>query len=73
MNDGYTTFATDKWHNKEASFLRGFQRGKAVSFGGMADHTKVPVVDLSSEGKFVNKRTGEKFSSELFTNATNSP
>jgi len=65
----YTTFATGKWHNREASFLRGFQRGKALFFGGMADHTKVPVVDLSPEGKLINKRTGKKFSSELFTNA----
>ncbi len=67
--NGYTTFATGKWHNKEESFLRGFQKGKAVFFGGMADHTKVPVVDLSPEGRFINKRTGENFSSELFTNA----
>ncbi len=67
--NGYTTFATGKWHNKEESFLRGFQKGKAVFFGGMADHTKVPVIDLSPAGQFVNKRTGERFSSELFTNA----
>lgn len=67
--NGYITFATGKWHNREESFLRGFQRGKAIFFGGMADHTKVPVVDLSAEGRLVNKRIGEKFSSELFTNA----
>jgi arylsulfatase A-like enzyme len=67
--NGYTTFATGKWHNKEESFLRGFEKGKAVFFGGMADHTQVEVVDLSPEGKFVNKRTGEKFSSELFADA----
>ncbi len=67
--NGYVTFATGKWHNREESFLRGFQRGKAVFFGGMADHTKVPVVDLSQEGKLVNERIGDKFSSELFTNA----
>jgi arylsulfatase A-like enzyme len=35
----------------------------------MADHTKVPVVDLSPEGRLINERAGEKFSSELFTNA----
>jgi arylsulfatase A-like enzyme len=67
--NGYTTFATGKWHNKEESFLRGFEIGKALYFGGMADHTKVPVVDLGPGGTFVNKRVGEKFSSELFTNA----
>ena len=67
--NGYTTFATGKWHNKEESFLRGFEKGKALYFGGMADHTKVPVVDLGPEGNFINKRVGENFSSELFTNA----
>jgi arylsulfatase A-like enzyme len=67
--NGYTTFGTGKWHNKEESFLRGFERGKAIFFGGMADHTKVPVVDLSPTGRLVNERTGEKFSSELFTSA----
>ncbi|UCC99044.1 MAG: sulfatase-like hydrolase/transferase [Phycisphaerales bacterium] len=67
--NGYTTFATGKWHNREESFLRGFERGKAIFFGGMADHTKVPVVDLSPAGRLVNRRTGDKFSSELFTNA----
>ena len=67
--NGYTTFATGKWHNKEQSFLRGFEIGEALYFGGMADHTKVSVVDLGPEGEFVNKRVGDKFSSELFTNA----
>ena len=67
--NGYTTFATGKWHNQEESFLRGFETGKALYFGGMADHTKVSVVDLGPEGKFINERVGEKFSSELFTNA----
>ena len=67
--NGYTTFATGKWHNQEESFLRGFETGKALYFGGMGDHTKVSVVDLGPEGKFINERVGEKFSSELFTNA----
>jgi len=67
--NGYTTFATGKWHNREESFLRGFERGKAVFMGGMADHTRVPVADLSPTGKLVNERTGEEFSSELFTSA----
>ena len=67
--NGYTTFATGKWHNKEESFLRGFEKGKALYFGGMADHTKVQVVDLGPDEQFINKRVGKKFSSELFTNA----
>ena len=67
--NGYTTFGTGKWHNKEESFLRGFEKGKAVFFGGMSDHTKVPIVDLSRTGELINNRVGQKFSSELFVNA----
>lgn len=67
--NGYSTFATGKWHNGEPSWLRAFQRGKAVMFGGMSDHTKVPVKDLGPDGKLTAVRTGEKFSSELFADA----
>ena len=34
---GYTTFLTGKWHNKPASALRTFQKGKAIFFGGMGN------------------------------------
>jgi arylsulfatase A-like enzyme len=67
--NGYATFATGKWHNGQPSWLRAFQRGKAVMFGGMSDHTKVPVKDLGPDGKLTTERTGEKFSSELFADA----
>jgi arylsulfatase A-like enzyme len=67
--NGYTTFGTGKWHNGQPSFLRGFERGKAVFFGGMSDHTKVPLVDISEDGQPVHKRTGNGFSSELFADA----
>ncbi|MGQ9576046.1 MAG: sulfatase-like hydrolase/transferase [Thermoguttaceae bacterium] len=66
---GYVTFGTGKWHNGRPSWLRAFQRGKSVFFGGMADHTKVPVEDLGPDGKLTGARTGEKFSSELFADA----
>ncbi|MBP7053048.1 MAG: sulfatase-like hydrolase/transferase [Phycisphaerae bacterium] len=66
---GYVTFATGKWHNGETSWLRAFQRGRNVFFGGMSDHTKVPVRDLGPDGKLTAPRTGEKFSSELFADA----
>lgn len=65
---GYAVFATGKWHNGEASFLRGFSQGKSVFFGGMADHTKVPVTDVAN-GKVLNKRVAKKFSSEEFADA----
>lgn len=67
--NGYTTFGTGKWHNGPQAFLRGFAQGKAAFMGGMSDHTKVPVADVSSQGQLINKRPGESFSSTLFVNA----
>lgn len=69
QRNGYKTFATGKWHNGQESFLRSFQEGKAVFFGGMADHTRVPVADTTADGRVINKRTAEKFSSECFAGA----
>ena len=65
---GYETFATGKWHNGEASFVRAFPHGSSVFFGGMADHTKVPVADVR-DGQVINRRVAEKFSSEQFADA----
>jgi arylsulfatase A-like enzyme len=65
---GYETFATGKWHNGEESFVRAFPRGRSVFFGGMADHTKVPVADVR-DGRVVDRRVAEKFSSEQFADA----
>lgn len=67
--NGYATFGTGKWHNGQPSWLRAFQRGKTVMFGGMSDHTKVPVRDLGPDGKLTAERVGEKFSSELFADS----
>jgi arylsulfatase A-like enzyme len=69
QENGYVTFGTGKWHNGQPSWLRAFQRGKTVMFGGMSDHTKVPVRDLGSDGQLTAERTGEKFSSELFADS----
>ncbi len=66
---GYVSFGTGKWHNGEESWLRAFQRGKTVMFGGMSDHSKVPVRDLGPDGQLTAVRTGEKFSSELFADS----
>lgn len=65
---GYSTFATGKWHNERPSFKRAFQAGRSVFFGGMADHTKVPVVDLV-DGQYTPVRTAPRFSSEEFAEA----
>lgn len=68
VENGYVTFATGKWHNGQKSWLRGFQKGKAIFFGGMSDHTEVPLLDLTADGKLVNQRV-EGFSTELFADA----
>jgi arylsulfatase A-like enzyme len=67
--NGYTTFGTGKWHNGQASWLRAFQQGKNVMFGGMSDHSKVPVRDLGPERTLTEQRTAAKFSSELFADS----
>ena len=67
--NGYTTFAVGKWHNGLPTLARCFQSGKSVFAGGMSDHTKVPLCDLTSDGKLVNKRVGKEFSSTEFANA----
>jgi len=63
---GYQTFATGKWHNGEASCERGFQQARNIMFGGMCDHTKVPVRSRNSDGTWTAAETAPKFSSELF-------
>ena len=67
--NGYVTFGTGKWHNGEESWLRSFQQGQAVMFGGMSDHSRVPIRDLGPDGKLTAERTGKKFSSELFADS----
>lgn len=66
---GYTTFGTGKWHNGEASWLRAFQQGRTVMFGGMSDHTRVPVRDLGPDGRLTPVREASTFSSELFADS----
>ena len=65
---GYMTFGTGKWHNKPDSFLRGFEQGRAVFFGGMSDHTRVPITDVD-DGHMGQQIVGKKFSSTLFADA----
>ncbi len=68
-DSGYETFITGKWHNGQRTLRRAFQSGKRVFMGGMSDHTKVPVSDLTDEGELINKRMPEGFSSQLFADA----
>jgi arylsulfatase A-like enzyme len=63
---GYTTFATGKWHNGQPSWLRAFEVGKSIMFGGMSDHTKVPLSDLKPDGTLTETYTPDGFSTEIF-------
>lgn len=65
---GYATFGTGKWHQSRESFARSFAEGRAVFFGGMSDHTRVPVQDLRPDGTFGEARE-EGFSSVVFADA----
>lgn len=68
---GYTTFGAGKWHNQPSSYARCFTTGGKIFFGGMSNHLKVPVYDFDSTGKYPkeDRYIGEKFSSELFSDA----
>jgi arylsulfatase A-like enzyme len=65
---GYRTFATGKWHNDRDSFHRSFSDARNVFFGGMCDHTKVPVQDYDPAGRYgrERERVGSTDSSVLF-------
>ena len=69
QQNGYVTFGTGKWHNGKPSWQRCFQRGKSIFFGGMSDHTKVPLYDLGQGGKLIDRSMGDNFSSTLFADA----
>ena len=62
---GYRTFAVGKWHNGEKSLTRAFPDARSVFLGGMADHTKVAIADVT-DGEIGNRRTAERFSSVEF-------
>lgn len=68
---GYHTFATGKWHNDRKSFIEGFCDGDKIFFGGMSDHTKVPVYDFDPTGEYKkeNGYLSTQFSTDLFTDA----
>lgn len=69
--NGYTTFATGKWHNQRPSFAKSFTHGANIFMGGMSNHLKVPLHDFDASGKYKpeEKRYENKFSSVLFQEA----
>lgn len=68
---GYVTFGTGKWHNGPATYARCFSDGANIFFGGMSDHSQVPIQDFDPSGSYPTsrQRPGGKFSSELFSDA----
>lgn len=66
---GYRTFAVGKWHNGEASFNAFFDEGASLFFGGMSDHTQVPVRDRVRGTALSEPVQGAEFSSELFADS----
>ncbi|MCH6258198.1 sulfatase-like hydrolase/transferase [Puniceicoccaceae bacterium K14] len=71
QKSGYRTFATGKWHNDRASFNRSFDSGKAIFFGGMADHFDTPLWDYDPTGEYgmESSRKESKHSTEIFCDA----
>ena len=69
--NGYTTFATGKWHNDAASFARSFGEAESVFFGGMDSHFAVPVQDYDPSGSYdkSRQRIEDQFSTDLFGDA----
>ncbi len=65
---GYITFATGKWHNEKSAFEAGFQQGKSIFLGGMADHFNIAVGDLDNDGK-LSEPQKKGFSTDIFTEA----
>ena len=65
---GYETFGTGKWHNGREAYARCFSDGGNIFFGGMSDHTRVPVFDFDPSGRYPReeRRYAEGYSSEIF-------
>ena len=68
---GYHTFGTGKWHNDKQTYTNSFADGGKIFFDGMGNQYKVPVFDYDPTGKYPKKARyiGDKFSTELFTDA----
>ena len=71
---GYTTFGTGKWHNGKQSYVRCFNDGGSIFFGGMhfsatGGHATPEVFDFDPSGKYPgeNKYQADKYSSQLYS------
>ncbi len=73
---GYTTFGTGKWHNDRSSFVRAFQTGENIFFGGMhrpeqGGHEAPQLHEFDSTGTYprTDRRRVEGYSSTLYADA----
>lgn len=62
---GYETFITGKWHNEPEAVVEGFTQAKNIMFGGMADHFKTPMVDMTANHTFTETQQ-KGFSTDVF-------
>ena len=69
--NGYQTIGIGKWHNGPALFHRAFQKGGPILFGGMADHYKTPLHELTADQKYpkTTAQPAPKHSSEMFADS----
>lgn len=72
--NGYTTFATGKWHSDKASFNRSFTTGANIFFGGMHPydkdgHFKPFLHAYDPSGKYQEGAYKDEFSSVCYANA----
>ncbi len=72
----YVTFATGKWHNNRSAFVRAFQQGDNIFFGGMhqpriGGHEAPWLYHFDATGRYPDstKWQGDRFSSELYADA----
>ena len=67
--NGYNTFHSGKWHNGEKAFLKGFDQGSKLFFGGMSDHYQVPTRELTKTHQLSEIKIDSTHSSVLFSTA----
>ena len=72
--NGYTTFATGKWHSDHASFNRSFSTGDNIFFGGMHPyntngHFKPFLHDYDPSGQYKQGEYKDEFSTVCYADA----
>nr|WP_299069424.1 sulfatase-like hydrolase/transferase [uncultured Allomuricauda sp.] len=71
-NAGYHTFHIGKWHNGKNAFVRSFDDGSKIFFGGMHRQYQVPTYEFDKGKDYSEERLNtpsDKHSSELYADA----